>query len=162
MSSSPLTLLRQVIKFQSIRQFHVTSRVLQERFYTKKHEWVQMTNNKNEVRIGISDYAQHALGDIVYCELPAIGAKLKRDETFATLESVKAVADCFMPVDGEISKVNENLKTQADLINKSPYDDGWIVQAVVDQKNKDDISKSLMNENKYKEYLEKVKDAADH
>ncbi|CAF4816259.1 unnamed protein product, partial [Rotaria magnacalcarata] len=80
--------------------------------------------SKNEVRIGISEFAQNALGDVVYCELPAIGTKLKREETFATLESVKAVADCFMPVDGEISKVNENLKTQADLINKSSYSDG--------------------------------------
>ncbi|CAF3278919.1 unnamed protein product [Rotaria socialis] len=162
MSASALLLFRHTIKFHSIRQFHITVRVLNERFYTKKHEWVQVINTKNEVRIGISEFAQNALGDVVYCELPAIGAKLKREETFATLESVKAVADCFMPVDGEISKVNENLKTQADLINKSPYSDGWLVQAIVDDKNKNDMGKTLMNEAKYKEFLEKNKDAADH
>ncbi|CAF1468966.1 unnamed protein product [Adineta ricciae] len=129
MSTLSRALLRHATKLSSIRQFHITPRVFQERYYTKKHEWVQILDNKKEVRIGISDFAQNALGDVVYCELPAIGAKFKREETFATLESVKAVADCFMPVDGEISSVNEQLKTQADLINKSPYDNGWLVQA---------------------------------
>ncbi|CAF2719448.1 unnamed protein product [Rotaria sp. Silwood2] len=162
MSALSLVLFRNAIKFHSIRQFHITSRVFQERYYTKKHEWVQMINNKNEVRIGISDFAQNALGDVVYCELPSVGTKLKREETFATLESVKAVADCFMPVDGEISKINETLKTQADLINKSPYSDGWLVQAIIDEKNKNDMGNILMNEEKYKEYLEKNKSAADH
>ncbi|CAF2313355.1 unnamed protein product [Rotaria sp. Silwood2] len=162
MSALSLVLFRNAIKFHSIRQFHITSRVFQERYYTKKHEWVQMINNKNEVRIGISDFAQNALGDVVYCELPTVGTKLKREETFATLESVKAVADCFMPVDGEISKINETLKTQADLINKSPYSDGWLVQAIIDEKNKNDMGNILMNEEKYKEYLEKNKSAADH
>ncbi|CAF1114294.1 unnamed protein product [Rotaria sordida] len=162
MSASSLLLFRQAIKFHSIRQFHITSRVFQQRYYTKKHEWVQMIDNKNEVRIGISDFAQNALGDVVYCELPSVGTKLNRDETFATLESVKAVADCFMPLDGKISKVNENLKTQADLINKSPYKDGWIVQAIIEEKNKNNMENILMNEEKYKEYLEKNKNAADH
>jgi glycine cleavage system H protein len=161
MSSSTLFLFRHAVKFHSIRQFHITSRVLQERYYTKKHEWVQMLNNKNEVRIGISDFAQNALGDVVYCELPSIGTKLKRDETFATLESVKAVADCFMPIDGEISKTNDKLKSQADLINKSPYENGWLVEAKIDDKNKNDIGNILMNEKKYKEFLEKNK-SADH
>lgn len=162
MSTTGLLFLRHAIKFHSTRQFHITSRVFQERFYTKKHEWVQLINSKNEVRIGISDFAQNALGDVVFCELPAIGAKFKREEAFATLESVKAVADCFMPVDGAISKVNDNLKNQADLINKSPYDDGWLVQAIIDDKNKNDMANVLMNEKKYKEYLEKSKDASDH
>ena len=162
MSASSLLLFRHAIKLHSIRQFHATSRLLQERYYTKKHEWVQIINNKNEIRIGISDFAQNALGDVVYCELPSVGAKFKCDEAFATLESVKAVADCFMPVDGEISNVNENLKNQADLINKSPYDDGWLVQATIDEKNKNDIGNVLMNEKKYEEFVEKTKADADH
>jgi glycine cleavage system H protein len=162
MSSTTLFLFRHAIKFHSIRQFHITSRVFQERYYTKKHEWVELLKSKNEVRIGISEFAQNALGDVVYCELPAIGTKLKRDETFATLESVKAVADCYMPIDGEISTVNEKLKAQADLINKSPYENGWLVQAKIDEKNKTDIAKILMNEKKYKEFLDKNKEAADH
>jgi glycine cleavage system H protein len=162
MSFTSSFLFRQAIKFPSIRQFHITSRVLQERYYTKKHEWIQMINNKNEVRIGISDFAQNALGDVVYCELPSVGTKLQRDQTFATLESVKAVADCFMPIDGEISNVNDKLKAQADLINKSPYDNGWLVQAIIDEKNKNDIGNLLMNEKKYQEFLEKNKQADDH
>jgi glycine cleavage system H protein len=159
MSSTSMILFRHAIKFHSIRQIHLTSRVFQERFYTK---WVQILNNKTEVRIGISDFAQNALGDVVYCELPSIGTKFQRDQAFATLESVKAVADCFMPIDGEISNVNEKLKTQADLINKSPYENGWLVQAKIDEKNQNDIGNILMNEKKYKEFLEKNKQADDH
>lgn len=162
MSTPTLFFARHAIRFHTIRQFHLTSRAFQERFYTKKHEWVQLLNNQNQVRIGISDFAQNALGDVVYCELPAIGTKYSRDQAFATLESVKAVAECFMPIDGEISKVNEQLKTQADLINKSPYDNGWLVEAKIDEKNKKDMDKTLMNEKKYQEYLKEHKQAADH
>jgi glycine cleavage system H protein len=162
MSTTSVFLFRHAFKFHSIRQIHLTPRVFQERYYTKKHEWIQVINNKNEVRIGISDYAQQALGDVVYCELPSIGTKFQRDQTFATLESVKAVADCFMPIDGEISNINEKLKTQADLINKSPYENGWLVQAIIDEKNKKAIGNTLMDEKKYEEFLEKTKQATDH
>ncbi|CAF0972963.1 unnamed protein product [Adineta steineri] len=162
MSTLTSLLFRHANKFHSIRQFHVTSRAFQERYYTKKHEWVQILDNKKEVRIGISEFAQSALGDVVYCELPSIGAKFKRDDAFATLESVKAVAECFMPIDGEISSTNEKLKTQADLINKSPYENGWLVQAKIDENNRNDIGKVLMNEKKYQEFLEKNKESGDH
>lgn len=162
MTTSALFFARHAMKFHPIRQFHLTSRAFQERFYTKKHEWVQLLSNQNQVRIGISDYAQNALGDVVYCELPAIGTKYSRDQAFATLESVKAVAECFMPIDGQISKVNEQVKSQADLINKSPYDNGWLVEAKIDEKNKRDIGKILMNEKKYQEYLQTNKQANDH
>ena len=162
MSTATLLLFRQAIKFQSVRRIHLTSRIFQDRFYTKKHEWVQQINNSNEVRIGISDFAQNALGDVVYCELPAIGSKFQRDQTFATLESVKAVADCFMPVDGEVTQVNEQLKSQADLINKSPYENGWLVQAKVADASSKTLGAALMNESKYQEYLEKHKNEKDH
>jgi glycine cleavage system H protein len=165
MSTVSAILFRRVIQLNGIRQVHLSARIYQERYFTKKHEWVQLidTNKKqNEVRIGISDYAQRALGDVVYCELPAIGTKLKCDETFATLESVKAVSDCYMPVDGEISSVNEKLKSESDLINKSPYENGWLIQAIVDDKIKNDISTKMMNEKKYNEYLETNKEAGDH
>lgn len=99
-------LIRRTIQSYPIRQIHLTKCIYQERYFTKKHEWIQVLNkNKNEVRIGISDYAQRALGDVVYCELPTVGTKFKQDATFATLESVKAVSDCYMPIDGEISGV---------------------------------------------------------
>lgn len=149
----------------TVRHVHLSSCIYQERFFTKKHEWIEILSKSqkaNEVRIGISDYAQKALGDVVYCELPAVGTKYKRDDSFATLESVKAVSDCYMPVDGEISGVNEKLKTEADLINKSPYENGWLVQAVIDEQQKKDLAKNLMSEKKYEEFLETNKEAADH
>lgn len=162
MSTVSLLVFRQAIKYQSVRRIHLTSRIFQERFYTKKHEWVQLVNGSNEVRIGISDFAQNALGDVVFCDLPAIGAKFQRDQAFATLESVKAVADCFMPLDGEITQVNEQLKNQADLINKSPHENGWLAQAKVSETNPKKLGELLMNENKYQEYLEKNKKESDH
>jgi glycine cleavage system H protein len=151
--------------FRRAIQFHLTRYIHQERYFTKKHEWIQLLNsnkNTNEVRIGISDYAQRALGDVVYCELPSIGTKFQRDDTFATLESVKAVSDCYMPIDGEISGVNEQLKTESDLINKSPYENGWLIQAIIDEKIKKEISSSLLNEKQYNEFLETNKDADSH
>jgi glycine cleavage system H protein len=165
MSTISTFLIRRTIQFHPIRQIHLTRRIYQERYFTKKHEWVQLINttkNSNEVRVGISDYAQRALGDVVYCELPSIGTKFKRDDTFATLESVKAVSDCYMPIDGEISSVNEKLKNESDLINKSPYENGWLIQAIIDDKIKKDISATLLNEKQYKEFLETNKDASDH
>jgi glycine cleavage system H protein len=154
-------LFRRAIQFHPIRQIHLTRCLYQERYFTKKHEWIQLLNS-NEVRIGISDYAQRALGDVVYCELPSIGTKFKRDDTFATLESVKAVSDCYMPIDGEISGVNEKLTNESDLINKSPYENGWLIQAIVDEKIKKEISSLLFNEKHYKEFLETDKEADGH
>ena len=158
-------LFRRAIQFHPIRQLHLTRCLYQERYFTKKHEWIQLLNsnqNAHEVRIGISDYAQRALGDVVYCELPSIGTKYKRDDTFATLESVKAVSDCYMPIDGEISGVNEKLTSESDLINKSPYDNGWLIQAIVDEKIKKEISSTLMNEKQYNQFLETNKEADEH
>ena len=165
MSIVSACLFRRLIPLHSIRQIHLTQCRYQERYFTKKHEWIELvSSNKkgNEIRIGISDYAQRALGDVVYCELPAIGTKFKRDDTFATLESVKAVSDCYMPIDGEISNVNEKLKSEADLINKSPYDNGWLIQAIVDDKVKKEISSTLLNEKQYNQYLETNKEADSH
>ena len=165
MNPASAVLLRRAIQCQSIRRVHLTARLHQERYFTKKHEWIQVVESSkkpNEVRIGISDYAQRALGDVVYCELPAIGAKFKREDSFATLESVKAVSDCYMPLDGEISCVNDKLKTEADLINNSPYENGWLVQAIIDEKVKNELAHSLMTEKKYEAFLETNKDAADH
>ncbi|CAF1295642.1 unnamed protein product [Adineta ricciae] len=165
MSAISLLLFRRTVQFQPIRQIHLTKCMCQERYFTKKHEWIQLldANKKSiEVRVGISDHAQRALGDVVYCELPSVGAKFKRDDTFATLESVKAVSDCYMPIDGEISNVNEKLKSEADLINKSPYENGWLIQAFIDDKEKKNISSTLMTEKQYKQFLETNKEAGDH
>ncbi len=95
--------------------------------YTKEHEWIRVEDNQIGV-VGITDYAQSELGDIVYVELPQIGKVVKQLESFGTIEAVKAVSDLFSPVSGEIIEVNEKLKDSPDLINKDPYGEGWIIK----------------------------------
>jgi glycine cleavage system H protein len=95
--------------------------------YTKEHEWVRVENDSIGV-VGITDYAQSELGDIVYVELPQIGKQVKQLEPFGTIEAVKAVSDLFSPLSGEVIEVNEKLKDSPDLINKDPYGEGWIIK----------------------------------
>jgi len=95
--------------------------------YTKEHEWVRVENDSIGV-VGITDYAQSELGDIVYVELPQIGKQVKQLEPFGTIEAVKAVSDLFSPLSGEVIEVNEKLKNSPDLINKDPYGEGWIIK----------------------------------
>ncbi len=93
--------------------------------YADDHEWVRVEGDK--VRVGLDDYAQDQLGDIVFVELPQVGDTFKQGEEFATVESVKAVVECYLPVGGEIIAVNSELEESPELINKSPYGDGWMV-----------------------------------
>ncbi|MEN3038444.1 MAG: glycine cleavage system protein GcvH [Candidatus Kryptonium sp.] len=95
--------------------------------YTKEHEWIKIEDDSIGV-VGITDYAQSELGDIVYVDLPTIGKTVKQLESFGTIEAVKAVSDLFSPVSGEIIEVNEKLKDSPDLINKDPYGEGWIIK----------------------------------
>jgi len=94
--------------------------------YTKDHEWVQAEGET--AIIGITDYAQKELGDIVYIEVDTVGESLAKEETFGTIEAVKTVSDMFMPVAGEIIEMNETLESQPDLVNKDPYGKGWIIR----------------------------------
>lgn len=94
--------------------------------YTKDHEWVQAEGET--AIIGITDYAQKELGDIVYIEVDTVGESLAKEETFGTIEAVKTVSDLFMPVAGEIIEMNETLESQPDLVNKDPYGQGWIIR----------------------------------
>ncbi|MEA1991932.1 MAG: glycine cleavage system protein GcvH [Thermodesulfobacteriota bacterium] len=94
--------------------------------YTDDHEWVRLEGDK--VCIGLDDYAQDQLGDIVFVELPQTGDTFKKGEEFATVESVKAVCECYLPVSGEIIAVNTTLEESPELVNKSPYGDGWFVE----------------------------------
>ncbi len=94
--------------------------------YTQDHEWARLGGNK--VRVGLDDYAQDQLGDIVFVELPQVGDHVKQGEEFATVESVKAVCECYLPVSGEIIVVNTALEESPELVNKSPYGDGWMVE----------------------------------
>jgi len=94
--------------------------------YTKEHEWVR--RDGGTVVVGITDYAQQALGDIVFVELPVAGADLRQMEAFGSVEAVKAVADLFCPVEGVVTQVNETLSDNPGLVNSSPYGDGWMIR----------------------------------
>ena len=92
--------------------------------YSTDHEWVRVEDSL--VRIGITDFAQDALGDVVYVELPEVGAQVAQNASFAEVESTKSVSDIFAPVSGEIAEVNDALEDQPELVNEDPYGDGWI------------------------------------
>jgi glycine cleavage system H protein len=94
--------------------------------YTKSHEWVRVKGS--EAWAGLSDYAQGQLSDIVYCELPEEGDSFSKGDVFATVESVKAASDCYMPISGEVAEINEALTSQPELINSDPYGEGWMVK----------------------------------
>ena len=94
--------------------------------YADDHEWAK--SEGEQVRVGVSDYAQDQLGDIVFVELPQPGTSFSKGDEFGTVESVKAVAELYMPVGGEIVAVNQALEDAPELLNKSPYQEGWIIQ----------------------------------
>ncbi len=116
--------------------------------YTKDHEWTKLDGDV--VTIGITDYAQGELGDVVFVELPAIGDVVSQDETFGTIEAVKAVADLFSPLSGEVVEINEALGDQPDIVNSDPYGDGWLVKIKIP--NEDEWS-GLMSDNDYKDLI---------
>ncbi|MGI6673859.1 MAG: glycine cleavage system protein GcvH [Limnochordia bacterium] len=123
----------------------------EKRLYTKEHEWVVVKGSI--ARIGVSDYAQNELGDIVFVELPSVGDVVEEGEGFAVLESVKAVSDVYAPVSGRVVAVNEALEDSPELINESPLDEGWIAEIEID-----DTAQvgDLMSEQEYMEYLKGV------
>jgi glycine cleavage system H protein len=94
--------------------------------YTKDHEWILV--NGNEAVVGITDFAQHELGDIVFVEIETVGETLDQGEVFGTIEAVKTVSDMFMPVGGEIIGKNEDVDSAAELVNKDPYGKGWMIR----------------------------------
>ncbi len=101
--------------------------------YTKEHEWVRVSGDSAE--IGITDYAQGELGDIVFVELPAVGKTIKRNESMGTIEAVKAVSDLFAPLTGEVTAVNTELEKNSELVNSDPYGKGWMVRIRVGKKD---------------------------
>jgi glycine cleavage system H protein len=94
--------------------------------YTKDHEWVLIKGN--EATVGITDFAQHELGDIVFIEIETVGEELGHGEVFGTVEAVKTVSDLFMPVSGTVLEKNEELDTTAELVNSDPYGKGWMIK----------------------------------
>ena len=116
--------------------------------YTDKHEWVRVEGD--EAFIGITDYAQGELGDIVYIEIETAGEKLGKGETFGTIEAVKTVSDMFMPVSGEVLEFNTSLEEDAELVNKDPYGEGWLIRISIG--NPSDLDELLTPE-QYKELI---------
>ena len=94
--------------------------------YTKDHEWVKVSDGA--ARVGITDYAQKQLGDVVYLELPKVGASFAKHDVFGTIEAVKAVSELFAPLAGEITEVNNRLDGEPALVNTDPYGDGWMIR----------------------------------
>lgn len=122
-----------------------------DRYYTKEHEWIAIKNGIAEV--GITDYAQKQLGDIVYVDLPEVGKEIDAGDTLANVESVKNVAPVYAPVTGKVIQVNEDLKDEPGLINDDPYGAGWI--AVLEMKDPSEIE-DLMTAEDYAEYLKEI------
>lgn len=125
----------------------MTNKVIENLYYSKSDEWLKVEDSMGT--IGITDYAQDQLGDIVYLEKIEKGKKLKQNETLTTIESVKAVSDIKTPVTGEITEVNIKVIEDASIINKEPYIEGWIAKIKIE--NKDEL-KNLMSAQEYSEY----------
>ena len=119
--------------------------------FTKEHEWLLVKGDV--IRVGISDYAQNELGDIVFVDLPSVGDTVEEGEGIAALESVKAVSDVYSPVSGEIVAVNDELEDSPELVNESPLDQGWIVEIKVDGVAQ---TGDLMTEQEYEAFLKEV------
>ena len=114
--------------------------------YSDKHEWVKADGDI--ATVGITDYAQTQLGDIVYVELPSVGTKVEAAASFGTIEAVKAVSDLYCPVSGEVIEVNDDVTADPAVIKSSPYGDGWMVKIKMDKKDELD---SLLDADKYRE-----------
>lgn len=116
--------------------------------YTKEHEWVRADGSDGT--IGITDHAQHELGDIVFVNLPKVGSSVKRGETFGSVESVKAVSDIYAPVSGEVTAINELLSTKPETLNGDPHGEGWLIK--VKLSDPAEIS-SLLSSGDYQTYI---------
>jgi len=118
--------------------------------YTSSHEWVRLEED-GTVTVGITDHAQSALGDLVFVEPPEIGTELSQGDACCVIESVKAASDIYMPINGEIVDTNQSLVDEPEIINSSPYDDGWIFK--IQPADEDDIEQ-LMDASAYESELE--------
>jgi glycine cleavage system H protein len=118
------------------------------RYYSKDHEWLEIEGNVGI--IGITDYAQHQLGDITFVEMPEVGSELKQFSIFCTIESVKAASDVYAPVSGKIKEINKALEDSPEIINKNPESEGWIVKVEISDMS--ELS-NLMDKSAYENYV---------
>jgi glycine cleavage system H protein len=121
-----------------------------ELLYTEEHEWVLIDDTNNTATIGITDYAQSELGDIVFIELPNVDDEVKQMEPFGTIEAVKAVSDLFSPLSGVVTEVNILLEDQPELINQDPYDKGWMIKIQLADSTE---LESLLSPEDYKKHI---------
>jgi len=117
--------------------------------YTKDHEWLKVTNG-TEALVGITEFASHELGDIVYIEVDTIGENIEKEEAFGTIEAVKTVSDMFMPVTGEVLEMNQLLEANPELVNKDPYGEGWMVKINITDPSQ---LNELLSASEYKELV---------
>ena len=129
------------------------SNVPAELSYTSEHEWVSALTAEGTVRVGITDHAQDALGDVVYVDLPSVGDSVAAEDSFGEIESTKSVSDLFAPISGEIVAVNEGLEDDPALVNSDPYGEGWIVE--IRPENADDLA-NLLNAEGYQAELDQL------
>ena len=129
------------------------SNVPAELSYTSEHEWVSALTAEGTVRVGITDHAQDALGDVVYVDLPSVGDSVVAEDSFGEIESTKSVSDLFAPIAGEIVAANEGLEDDPALVNSDPYGEGWIVE--IRPENADDLA-NLLDAEAYKAELDKL------
>ena len=136
--------------------FAPKKRIVSELKFTKEHEWIRIEKEEEKelAIIGISDFAQEQLGDIVSIELPKAGGVFRQGQTIAIVDSVKASSDIYTPISGEIVAVNEELIEKPELINQSPYDSGWIAR--IKPSNTEEIE-NLMTKEKYDRYIGEIK-----
>ncbi len=118
-------------------------------YYTKEHEWVKLEGSN--CRVGITDYAQKSLHEVVFVDLPKVSARIVRSQSLGSVESVKAVSDVFAPISGDVTEVNVKLADSPELVNQQPYGDGWI--AVIKASNLEAELKNLLNAKSYADFL---------
>lgn len=125
--------------------------------YTREHEWVLIEGN--EATIGVTDYAQHELGEIVYVELPKVGDTLTKDEEFGTVESVKAASPIYAPVSGDVVEINADLTERPETVNDDPYGDAWLIRIEMSDTSELD---DLMTADEYRDFIaEEAEEAGD-
>lgn len=125
------------------------SEIPSDLYYTSEHEWVRRTGD-DTVRVGISDYAQSALGDVVFVQLPGVGAELTAGESFGEVESTKSVSDLYAPVTAKVVAVNEDLEGSPQLVNSDPYGEGWLVDLELPPGTLEDGLRELLDADGYR------------
>nr|XP_039327337.1 glycine cleavage system H protein, mitochondrial-like [Saimiri boliviensis boliviensis] len=121
--------------------------------FTEQHEWITRENDTGTV--GISNFAQEALGNVVYCSLPEVGTKLNKQDDFGALESVKAASELYSPLSGEVTEINEPLAENPGLVNKCCYEDGWLIKMTLSNPSELD---ELMSEEAYEKYITSIEE----